>query len=436
MTTWESRIVNAFTARYPASSLAALPGGGEESSRESPPLEIPPETPPKTPRPLRLRPEQIFPGLERASADNQESFLEAAESLEKQGLLSLVWARHRKGEILNTLICSSPDLLYDFSGRVSPRVSAETVRAAARSFAAGGTIAGDFFSFIAQSFSTLDASGGIDAAALTELARLAAALREADGSRIPLTTRALSVALYRDSKRLEYLLDLFGPLLSRARRQGIAVPDFSFLDRSYPETFIAGKIAFEFAEEPAEQQPPCPLVNAPGGILGLPLETILKLRRIRPLTGPLTERRPAVLTVENKETFFALSQSLPGYTCFLYAAGHPNRAVRALVSLLAESGFSFHHAGDLDPDGILILQELEKIAGTDMRPLRMDAETFNRYLGCGKKLKPSALKRTSLIGEKTRSIPGIAELIGRIEETGMGVEQEILDYTGSPLIRR
>jgi hypothetical protein len=242
-----------------------------------------------------------------------------------------------------------------------------------------------------------------------------------------ITTRALSTALYGDSKRLEALMTLFNSLLVRARRQGTALPDFSFLDRSYPETFIAGNIILDFDGAAGTS-------NAGGNVLGLPLETILKIRRIRPYAGDAAVNAPAgALMIENKETFFALAQAvpaLPGYSCFLYVGGHPNRAVRALVSLLAESGFSFSHAGDLDPDGILILQELAEIAGKPVRPLRMDAATFNRYLECGKKLEPSTLRRTALISEETRSIPGMAALIKRIEETGLGVEQEIIDYRG------
>jgi hypothetical protein len=265
-----------------------------------------------------------------------------------------------------------------------------------------------------------------------------------------ITTRALSTALYGDSKRLEALMTLFDPLLVRARRQGFAVPDFSFLDRSWPETFIAGKIILEFdgaagttsagdtprcgdgetagpPETAAARETP-PLVNARGNILGLPLETILKIRRIRPYAG---DAPAGALMIENKETFFALAQAapaLPGYSCFLYVGGHPNRAVRALTALLAESGFCFSHAGDLDPDGILILQELAEIAKKPVRPLRMDAATFDRYLECGRKLEPASLRRTALISEQTRSLPGMAALIKRIEETGMGVEQEIIDY--------
>ncbi|MDR2094544.1 MAG: DUF2220 family protein, partial [Treponema sp.] len=127
--------------------------------------------------------------------------------------------------------------------------------------------------------------------------------------------------------------------------------------------------------------------------------------------------------IENKETFFVLAESLPGYTCFLYTGGHPNRAVQALVSLLAKAGFSFSHAGDLDPDGILILQELGNITGKKIRPLGMDAATFDRYRNCGRKLEPTMLRRIALITGETRSLPGMEELIRRIEETALGVEQ-------------
>ncbi|MDR2445085.1 MAG: DUF2220 family protein [Spirochaetaceae bacterium] len=444
LTVWEKRIVGAFIERYPSSAAAAVSSDspvrqgpsrtdGLGESRRQHKDEV------KKHRQQRLRPELIFPGINRASPDEKESFLEAAESLEGRGLLTLVWARHRKGEDLSALVCRDPELLYQLAGKPSPKTIAEKVRDVGRLFkltARASTEEAALFSFLAENVTALDAAGGIDVIAVTDMAHLTCFLFDKDMSRpspsqMPdadpakrenpwqekvrgITTRALSTALYGDSKRLEALMTLFNPILTRARRQGIAVPDFSFLKRAYPETFIAGKIELDFGE-----------VSVPvGGILlGLPLETILKLRRIRALSGETT-----VLTIENKETFFALSESLPGYTCFLYAGGHPNRAVRALLSLLAESGFTFSHAGDLDPDGILILQELAKIAGKPVKPLRMDPCTFDRYLGYGRKLEPSTLRRTSLISEKTRSIPGMAELVSRIEETGIGVEQEIIDY--------
>jgi hypothetical protein len=37
------------------------------------------------------------------------------------------------------------------------------------------------------------------------------------------------------------------------------------------------------------------------------------------------------------------------------------------------------------------------------------------------------LRRASLIRDEVRNLPGIGELITLIEETGLGIEQEIID---------
>jgi hypothetical protein len=398
VTTWERRIVDIFAEKYPASAAAALASNGDD---------------PHERRPLRLSAVRLFPDFNRAPPDEKESFLEAAESLEARGLLSLVWVRRRKHEELSALICRDPELLFELAEKPSPKVTAEAARQAARTAEAGD--AGAFFAFLAEACGPLDAERGVDVRAIEDLACLVQTL---SGS-FRHTTRALSVSLYRDSKRLEALLPLFAPLLSRAQRQGIRCPDFSFLDRSFPETLIAGKIVLSLDDGPS-------LVNASGLILGLPLGTILKLRRVSRFKE--AGEAPTVLMVENKETFYALGQDAHGYDCVLYVGGHPNRAVRELVLLLAGSGFELHHAGDLDPDGILILQELRGIAGKPVRPVLMDRGTFDHYQDCGRRLEPSMLRRLALIHDTTRAIPGIGELIDRIEETGLGIEQEIIDW--------
>jgi hypothetical protein len=470
VTAWEKRIIDAFVERYPGSAAAVVSGSEGSAKTAGSPGDATAgpagcesaddgDTPGREPRPLRLRLDRIFPDFERAAPDDRESFLEAAETLEQRGLLSLVWVRHRKGEIPAALVCRKADLLFELAGKPSPRIVAEDVRRVARALAvaaeghqAAGTITHEtgeteiaLFLFIAENFTPQDAALGIDVMAVTDLARLTGFFSGVEEPKIQrpdkiqgLTPRALSVALYGDSKRLETLISLLSPLLNRARKMGAAVPHFAFLDRSYPETLIAGKIILHFKGTSdsgtagiGERELPClpenaaaPLVNATGSILAFPLGTILKLQSIAPLEG----KTASVLMIENKETFFVLAESLPGYTCFLYTGGHPNRAVQALVSLLAKSGFTFSHAGDLDPDGILILQELGEITGKRIRPVRMDAATFDRYLNCGRKLEPTMLRRIGLISHETRSLPGMEELIRRIEETARGVEQEIIDY--------
>jgi hypothetical protein len=248
-----------------------------------------------------------------------------------------------------------------------------------------------------------------------------------------ITTRALSIALYHDSKRLEQVLDIFNPLLTQVRRQGIPAPDLSLLQRSLPETMIAGKLVFEYGGD----DPPPPFSNTSGLMLGFPLQSIGEIRAIKTIAH---KDKPAVLTIENKETFYALADprnfgqnreqgdELSRFDCFLYVGGYLNQADAAMIEILSASGFRLYHAGDLDPDGILILQNIMDVTGMPVTPLGMDATVFDRYLPWGRPLTGTMLGQIKKIRVDTRAVPGIADLIRRIEETGRGVEQEIVDY--------
>jgi hypothetical protein len=241
-----------------------------------------------------------------------------------------------------------------------------------------------------------------------------------------LTPRALSILLYRDSKHLEDLLNFYKLPLTGSKKT-FAMPNFAFSERSYPDTLISGKVIFEF------NNPETPMVNAGGQILGFPLASVEEIAAIQSVSD---KKRKHVLTIENKETFYALgSPQKPGanvnlsrYDCFLYTGGYPNRAAAALIKALSASGFSFSHAGDLDPDGILILQNIKDIAERPVAPVRMDAATFDKYQSWGRQLNDSVLRQIERIEKETRAISGLAELLRRIEKTHLGIEQEIIDY--------
>ena len=58
----------------------------------------------------------------------------------------------------------------------------------------------------------------------------------------------------------------------------------------------------------------------------------------------------------------------------------------------------------------------------------MDSATFDQYQAWARSLTKPMLRQMEKIREETRAIPGLAGLLQRIEETGLGVEQEIVDY--------
>lgn len=402
MTQRERDILEVLAERFPSSAHAA---GGKN---------------------LRIRVNAAFPDLDRKKPDEYESFLEAAESLEKQGVLSISWKGKRAGEEIAGLTLADPDRLYAILGSESPVSHSERLRTIARDISE--TLTGDnaeFFSWLGESLSPRDIdmkTGEPTDASFRDASALAAALGDITvGTRELRLTRALSVELFSDSKRIEELLRIFQPLVRKAERAGVAVPPFELVDRSFPETLVAGPCRFLCNDGIL-------LDNPSGMIIGLPFESVLKLDSLE--QGGQTA---TVLGIENKETFYTLSRifspDFPSFSLLVYVGGHPNRAVQALFSLLARSGWQLFHTGDLDPDGILILQELSDAAGMPVIPWMMDCAVFEQYRGQGRKLDTDMHTRALRVRDDTCSRFGLGELLDRILSTGIGVEQEIISYT-------
>jgi hypothetical protein len=415
MAGWEQKIVDAFIDRYFASTAK---NGMEERNT------------------LRLRSVSLFPDFDIAVPDEKESYLEAAETLEQKGFLTLNWEKRGKGQRLKTLNCVDMAKLFEASGRRAPKTEAEEIRSLLRASIMdhGPHDFKVFLTYLSEHFGPSEIGRGLDLKAVEDLIKLLDVFYNpaALGS---ITTRALSISLYHDSKRLEHVIDIFNPLLTRVRKQGIPAPDFSPLQRSLPETKIAGKLIFEYGGD----DPPPPLVHASGLMLGFPLPSIQALCSIKTIDAA---DAPSVLTIENLETFYALADprnfaqgreqrgELSRFDCFLYTGGYLNQADAGMVKILSDSGFRLYHAGDLDPDGILILQNIMDVTGKPVSPVGMNAAVFDRYLPWGGPLTGSMLGQIKKIRDDTRAVPGIADLIQRIEATGRGVEQEIVDYRG------
>ncbi|MDR0553973.1 MAG: DUF2220 domain-containing protein [Treponema sp.] len=421
MTNWEKNITNAFISRFHFSSSAT------EAKRNS----------------LRLRSSSIFPNFDSAHPEEQKAYLDAAKALEERNILRLRWEKPINGERISLLSCDDMEKLFEDAGKRNPGSEAEQIRELIKNkiprlekirahlvatgkekqkpVSESGKIL-SFLNYLAVYFKAADARRGIDPLAANDFVRLMEAfLDPAQWGGI--STRALSVLLFHDSKRLEYVLDFASPFMAQAEKQGVPVPDTSYLTRSFPETMIAGRLIFEYADG---KQNRSLITNTGGFILGLPLSSVQDIKAIKSATG---EESPRVLTIENKETFFTLGDPQNReYDCYLYTGGYPNRATAAVIRVLSASGFHFYHTGDLDIDGILILQTIQDIAQRPVSPLFMNTATFDRYLSCARPLSLDTFRQAVKIRDNTRTIPGMADLIGRIEETRRGVEQEIIDY--------
>jgi hypothetical protein len=137
--------------------------------------------------------------------------------------------------------------------------------------------------------------------------------------------------------------------LSRAQKIA-GIPGFSFLERSYPETMIAGKIIIQYKNDFS------PLVNEGGHILGIPIENAEAIDTIE----SVSEKKKKCTDNRKQRNFLrawrpaknSADRNLSAYDCFLYIGGYSNRA-SALVKTLAVSGFSFTTLATLILTGFL-----------------------------------------------------------------------------------
>ncbi|MCH8042510.1 MAG: DUF2399 domain-containing protein [Planctomycetes bacterium] len=135
-----------------------------------------------------------------------------------------------------------------------------------------------------------------------------------------------------------------------------------------------------------------------------------------------------VISVENETSFLDLIELHhdDDETVLVYTEGHANRAVVALLRLIARAcpQAMFHHQGDLDLYGVRILASLIDRTGLSIEPMYMDVETHQRF-------ESTALPLTDhehdeiVQAVKDQHLPCL-ELLRRISKTGLRVEQEAI----------
>jgi hypothetical protein len=350
-----------------------------------------------------------FPAITSDMAAKND-FLEAAEELVRAGIVSVRWKRFREGDDLEALYLEDPRAMFDAMGVQSPEEETKKMLSLlAKPQWARGRLS-EIAAYLVRRLEDRQPVPAGSAAELADLSRVFAMSREEAGA---LPIRGLSIRLFGESKRLERLL--FGAdRLSRAV-WGIPISEQLGLGRSFPEVTFALRGGITFSGGIAW---PCA-----GQILTLPLETVKSIRAVEPAAG----RRVAVLSIENKETFHVFAGrmadlSLGAVVC---SSGHPNPAVVALLRLFSACGANLLHYGDLDPDGILILQEIGSALGMPVTPRFMTIDIHRKYAKYGYQLAPNQRARLAQLDPQAPDM--LRALAREIEETGTGVEQEIID---------
>lgn len=348
--------------------------------------------------------------------EEKEAFLRAVEDLYSREVVSVKWRRFRAGEEVEALYLEDPCALYSLLGAKAPWDRREElltvlIRAPWTDSRLSGL--GERLRALLEAHHPLPVDEPVE---LRELGRLFLLTPK---ETLGLPIRALSVRLFNDSKRLEGLLSKADKLSAEVDGERLSVR--LGLRRSYPEVSFSLFGSLRLSGEPWQLS---------GELMALPLESVKAIREVS-LRRSQKTGAPWVLSVENKESFYAVAEAAraawaPGAassppSAVVYTAGHPGEAVRELLRALSGDSTSLLHFGDMDPEGLLILQELGQQTGLSIHPFSMDEVSFRRYLRFGRALGESSLVRLKEI--RLDELAGVAALI---KESGTGVEQEVI----------
>lgn len=135
-----------------------------------------------------------------------------------------------------------------------------------------------------------------------------------------------------------------------------------------------------------------------------------------------------VIGVENETSFLDLVElhHNDDETILVYTQGHANRAVVALLRLIAQAcpHAMFHHQGDLDLFGVRILASLIERTGLPIEPMYMDVETHARFESTALPLTDH--EHDEIVQAVTSQQLPCLNLLRRISETRLRIEQEAI----------
>jgi hypothetical protein len=331
--------------------------------------------------------EAVFPQIVH-DVEAKEEFLESVEELSALGVIEVKWQRFRPGTEVEALYLKDPDKLFALLGRTTPDETREQMLAVLGappwSADSRATPVDELLESVRDHLRALfEARHPTPVSSPRELADLGMLLRVSreQAERVPV--RALSVHLFRDSKRLEQLLRTADAVVQKV--SGESFSESRGLKRSFPEVSLA--------------------------LLG-------------------TIRLDRATIDSHGEIFFVLARhlrerNLPSrFAAVTYCGGYPHEAYAHLLRELARAGARLSHFGDLDADGLLILHETERMVGEPVAPFGMTGALYRRFLPYGYALSDSRLDR--LRAARDGLSPASRELADSILEHRKGVEQEVI----------
>ena len=151
--------------------------------------------------------------------------------------------------------------------------------------------------------------------------------------------------------------------------------------------------------------------------MSIPFETFQKAKSIQ-------IRDAALMTVENLTSFHRLGRE---HIFYLFLSGYHTRTKQALLQRIAREnpGLSWHHFGDLDPDGLAIAGHLIRKTGLPFQLCAMGVQELQRFQTYAKPLEaPDRAKAEAMIKQGS----SYAGILRYMLEHNCKLEQEIISW--------
>lgn len=346
-------------------------------------------------------------------------FNQEMEALERRGWVELDWVRFDRGHTLQRIALAEEALpgIYQALGRI-PR---EQLYRKAAAFLA------EYEKEAPAALQPLPPPLKAEQQQLLqELLRGLQALFTARENDI--AKRVLSVRIYGDSKRWE---QLERGILQLARNFCLTPEEAGLEDTAllaergiidHPShILIAGPLIFTTPQGRIDLAAFYP-------DLGLPAEMARDLEVAE-------SKAAAVITIENKTSFYQYLREGPPGHLVIYLGGYHNRGRRVLLEKLAayfqQEGrvVPFYHWGDLDLGGFQIWRHLKVNTGIPFEPFLMDIPTYLRCCHLGQPLDKTYLtKLAALLDDPAYAL--FHSLIRLMLEKKVRVEQEAVSLKG------
>ena len=151
--------------------------------------------------------------------------------------------------------------------------------------------------------------------------------------------------------------------------------------------------------------------------MSIPFETFQKAKSIQ-------IQDVALMTVENLTSFHRLERE---HIFYLFLSGYHTRTKQALLQRIAREnpGLSWHHFGDLDPDGLAIAGHLIRKTGLPIQLCAMGVQELQRFQTYAKPLEALDRAKAEAMIKQGSSYAGILRYM---LEHNCKLEQEIISW--------